>query len=136
MAAGRLKKIRHLSGQKFTDVVDACECLQLTARQKSAFKRAVIRWEGVQAKRAIMAHGVGTEVLDRYGNWFVVFDMVTHKDDEAIEMRWTLSQAETIEFQSDLAESFKNLSNQLGQMKKHLQPNPDTAHADSAGNAP
>ena len=133
---GKTKSIRHLSGQKLEDVIEACSSLKLTPRQRTAFENAMKRWADVSAQRNYLAHGVALETIDRNGEWFAVFDLTTYKSREAIDSRWTVSQAEAADFQSELAGSFTRLSGELGHMKRRFLANPDTARAASPDSNP
>lgn len=125
--ANKARKVRHLPGQKLGDLIALTAKLERTAKQKQAFDTALNLWDEVQPQRAFLAHGVVTEAIDRHGCWIAIIDMVIHKGDEAIDKRWSVTKDEAYMFHASLTDGFKSLSNQLGQLRRHLNITPDTA---------
>ena len=128
VVAGKAKKVRHLQGQKLSDLIALTAEIARTTKQKKAFETALNLWDEVQSHRAFLAHGVVVEAIDRQGAWIAVFDMVIHKGDEAIETRWSLTKLEAQAFHERLTDGFKSLSSQLGLLRRDLHITHDTTH--------
>ncbi|MGD9664459.1 MAG: hypothetical protein AB7U34_04545 [Novosphingobium sp.] len=128
VTAGKAKKIRHLSGQKLNDLVAIVDTLDQTEKQKKAFQSALVSWKQVESHRAFLAHAVALEAIDRHGSWIAIFDMIVHKGNDALNTRWSVTQAEAEVILSDLTVGFKELSGQLGQVRTRLKVTPDTIH--------
>lgn len=59
-------------------------------------------------------------LLDRTGEWHVQFDMTVWRANQPDPARLSWSKNEADAFEARLADSFKNLSSQLGQFRKRL----------------
>jgi len=91
-----------------------------TPKQKQAVQAALEAWADVESRRASFAHGVAIALLDKNGTWHVQLDFVAYRSNRADPCRWNLSRSEAESFEARLAEAFKQLSSQLGQVKKRL----------------
>jgi hypothetical protein len=120
-ASGRSTKLDHLAGQRLTELGDLAEAKTGTARQAATFRKVLDGWRQIEAKRAFLAHGVATELVDRHAQWCVRLDMIVCEKGEPRPDRWTVSKAEAADFETRLKTDFAKLSTQLGQMKQRLE---------------
>ena len=81
---------------------------------------ALIRWQGVESRGELLAHGMLTEALDRHGKWYAIFDMVTYHTGKPNKGRWVASQADSEEFTSQLRRAHTKLKLQLGCVRLRL----------------
>jgi len=116
-------KLRHLAGQRSEDISRQLRGLKFPAKQSNKLVEAVTGWRVFEAKRVFFAHATMTVTLDSKGKWFAVFDMTVYRSDQPQRERWVVSECEANEFANFLDASWKQLSAQLGQVRKQ----PDTA---------
>ena len=81
---------------------------------------ALIRWQGVESRGELLAHGMLTEALDRHGKWYAVVDMVTYNAGKPNKGRWVANQADSEEFASQLRRAHTKLKLQLGCVRLRL----------------
>ena len=113
--------MKPLAGQRLADVVRlAVEEGGATEKQSTGLLLALERWSSINAKRAYLAHGVTTVLLDRHGDWHVQFDFIRYHAKRRDAERWACSKEEALQFEAALAEAFKALSAQLGHFRKRL----------------
>jgi len=77
-------------------------------------------WQGLESRSEILAHGVCTEVVDREGNWYGLFDMISYRGNRAARGRWAVSRAEAEAFLQELDHSSIILKSQLGAIRLEL----------------
>ncbi|MEO6040698.1 MAG: hypothetical protein ABIP41_02245 [Croceibacterium sp.] len=113
-------KIRHLAGQRMADVEEIVDKMTATASQQQAARDAIGNWKDAENKRAFIAHGISTPLLDRNGYWYVHLDFVAYRGSRCEARRWSVSGSEAVEFEASLTEAFKGLATQLGQVRKRF----------------
>src|SRR5207253_8441880 len=59
-------KINHLAGQRVAQLEKIAASREATAKQRLAYDTAVAAWKDVDARRAFLAHGIATALLDRH----------------------------------------------------------------------
>ena len=75
---------------------------------------ALLRWQGVESRGELLAHGTSKTTLDRDGHWYAVIDMVTYRAGKANRGRWVVNQAESEDFLKQLGKATTKLKLQLG----------------------
>ena len=81
---------------------------------------ALVRWQGVESRGELLAHGMLTEALDRHGKWYAVVDMVTYHAGKPNKGRWVAGQADSEEFTTQLRRAHAKLKLQLGCVRLRL----------------
>jgi hypothetical protein len=111
-------KINHLAGQRMVQLERVAASPEATGKQRQAFDAARTAWKEVDAKRAYLAHGVATPLLDKNGAWQVRLDFTDYRGSKLERRQWTASRSEAYDFEARLASAFKLMSAQLGQLRK------------------
>ncbi|WP_435199850.1 hypothetical protein [Qipengyuania sp. 902] len=118
-AAGRIKQIRHLAGQRLADLLKLSEDIPGSAKRLQAFSKTLSHWQTIETKRQFFAHG--TVILGSNTNgWIALFDTVDYRGKERTEQRWAVTEAEATEFTDELKHAFECLGGQLGHFRKRL----------------
>jgi hypothetical protein len=113
--------IKHLAGHRLADLARiVTDTGTANEKRSKALLDALAAWQCVDAKRAFLAHGVSTVLLDRHGAWHVQLDFTRYQSKRRDRERWSLSELEAAQFEDDLEQKFKLLSTQLGQFRKGL----------------
>lgn len=113
--------IRHLSGQRLADLAKFAEGIgQMTEKQHKALLFALESWQRVECKRVYLAHGVLTVLLDRQADWHVQLDFTRYLTKSREPQRWNCSRREAEQFEAELEKGFKDMSAQLGHLRKRL----------------
>lgn len=117
--AGIRVRLHEHSEQRTVEAVRLAD--MLAGKTEAVDASAVLgAWQGLESRCALLAHGVATETVDRAGNWFALFDMVTYRGDRAARGRWTVSREEAEAFLQELDHSLIVLKHQLGCMRLEL----------------
>ena len=119
--SGKLRNIRHLAGQRLSDLIALSGEIDATDKQKSALSKALKSWQSLEQNRQYLAHGVATIAVDQKGAWIAIYDLKTYRSNVGKEERWAVKQSEAEEFSSQLGQAFKLLSGQLGQFRKRIE---------------
>lgn len=77
-------------------------------------------WQSLESRRDLLASGVVTETLDRAGNWYALFDMISYRGNGAVRGRWAVSRNEAEAFLQELEHSYIILKSQLGAIRMEL----------------
>ncbi|WP_336979080.1 hypothetical protein [Altererythrobacter fulvus] len=77
-------------------------------------------WQSLESRRDLLASGVATETVDRMGNWYVLFDMISYRGNGAVRGRWAVSRNEAEAFLQELEHSYIILKSQLGAIRLEL----------------
>ena len=113
--------IRHLAGHRLADLAKlAAGDGKATERQAKALSGALEAWRQIESRRAFIAHGVATVLMDRNAKWYVQLDFSNYQAKSTERLRWTSSKDEAEQFETELEQGFKGLSAQLGQFRKRL----------------
>lgn len=75
---------------------------------------ALALWQGVESRGDLLSRGALTELLDRGGQWYAVFDMVAYRAGKPFKGRWALNREDADEFAAQLARAHTRLKLQLG----------------------
>nr|WP_166177670.1 hypothetical protein [Altererythrobacter segetis] len=113
-------KIKHLAGQRMSDLAEIVSAEKATLKQTRAIQTALESWAQVEGRRAYFAHGVVTVLLNEQGIWHVQLDFAAYRSSRVEDHRWNLSRSEADAFEAQLIEAFAELSRELGQLKKRL----------------
>jgi len=116
---GRAIKLGHLAGQRLTELAELEES-RATPRQAAALRKTLERWRELETKRPFLAHGVVTELIDRQGKWWAKLDIIVCEKAEPNPVRWTASQNEAADFETELRDGFAQLKGQLGHLQTRL----------------
>lgn len=112
--------LRHLSGQRISDLEKLAASVTATPKQASALNSALIEWKEIQSRRPFLAHGVSRIAYEADGAWIVLLDVVAFRSGEALVERWTVRRSEATDFHADLRKAFKTLTSQLGHLRTRL----------------
>jgi hypothetical protein len=115
--------LRHLAGHRLADLAKLAMSRSATNdKQCKVLLEALDAWLAVESKRAFLAHGVATVLIDRLGSWHVQLDFTKYQGKGLERLRWTCSKEEATQFEEELQAEFKRLSTHLGQFRKNLIP--------------
>ncbi|MCK0099022.1 hypothetical protein MWU38_06490 [Qipengyuania sp. S6317L1] len=117
---GQSVKLSAMAGPRLAEVQGLAERLTQTGKQRQAASNAIIRWRGIEPKRAYLAHGELTTLLDREDRWHARLDLTRFKANRPIEEVWVMAHNEVEAFEEELQESFAQLKQQLGMLRKGL----------------
>lgn len=115
--------MKHLAGHRLADLAKlAAEEVAATEKQKLALRTCLESWHEIHAKRAFLAHGVTTVLLDRHGDWHAQFDFVRYQGKQRQAERWCLSKHEAWDYEGRLKRGLALLATELGQFRKRRGP--------------
>jgi hypothetical protein len=114
--------LRPMASQRVTELHQLAAARPGTSKQEQALQNALAQWRELEPKRAFLAHGEVLALIDPQGHWDARFDLTRYKGNEPSHERWTLSSDEAQEFEDRLADRFRIMSSQLGQLRKRLKP--------------
>ena len=121
LEVGLKTRIRRQAGLRLDDLQSLAGTVKGTQKQKVALESALQSWREVESRRVFFAHGCAQEFLDKRGQWVAMLTMVTGTAKRPDETRWTVTQEEAAQFQERLCCAFRDLSQQLGQLRARLE---------------
>jgi len=121
LVAGLPAPLRHLAGQRLSDLGALAASTKGTTKQHNALLAAIRDWQAMDESRSFLAHGVLKELLDRNGNWSAQLDIKCFKKNAVIDQRKVFSEPEAKKLETLLQSRFKTLSSQLGQLRTRLK---------------
>lgn len=119
-ASGKEVKISPMAGPRFSEIQSLILKVDATQKQRDAASAAINLWQEVEPKRAFLAHGELTTLLEAQGGWHARFDLTRVKANTPIEEQWVLDRPETTKFNDRLKSGFVSLSCELGSLRKRL----------------
>ena len=113
--------MKHLAGHRLADLAKlVSEEKTATEKQKQSLQSSLDSWLASNTKRAFLAHGVTTVLLDRHGDWHAQFDFVRYQGKQRQAERWSCSKHEAWDYERLLERSLILLSSQLGHFRKRI----------------
>ncbi|WP_152553556.1 hypothetical protein [Erythrobacter longus] len=109
-----------MAGPRFSEIQSLILKVDATQKQRDAASAAINLWQEVEPKRAFLAHGELTTLLEAQGGWHARFDLTRVKANTPIEEQWVLDRPETTKFNDRLKSGFVSLSCELGSLRKRL----------------
>ena len=113
-------KLPHLAGQRVAIFQAQLVSIGLSEKALNAVGRALTEWFQLDEARTYLAHGVLDVTLDSHAKWFAIFDANVFRANEVKAQRWTISAGEAQQHLENLETAWKNLSAQLGQVRKAI----------------
>ena len=121
LAAGSGLGMKHLAGQRLADLAKlVSEEKTATEEQKQSLQSSLDSWLASNAKRAFLAHGVTTVLLDRHGDWHAQLDFVRYQGKQRQAERWSCSKHEAWDYERLLERNLTLLSSKLGQFRTRI----------------
>ncbi len=117
--AGLRVNLFQMASQRTVEAVRLVDLLGEATEAKDA-SAVLASWQGLESRSDILAHGVATETVDRGGNWYAMFDMISYRGNRAARGRWAVSRVEAEVFLQELEHSFIILKSQLGAIRLEL----------------
>ncbi|MEP0390516.1 MAG: hypothetical protein ABJ205_09020 [Erythrobacter sp.] len=115
-----LVKLSPMAGPRLREAQTLFDTMSGTEKQHKAAAKTIKDWCDIEPKRAFLAHGELTTLLDPRSNWHARFDLTRFKANAPIEESWVLDRQEAHMFEEELQHSFASLSQQLGQLRRSV----------------
>ncbi len=113
-----------LAGQRFSALEKLAPIVPGTEAQEKGLQSALLAWRDLDTKRPFFSHGVVTELVGRTGQWHVQLDFLAVRKGQCEAKRLNWSGEEAAAFEVKLHAAFKGLTNQLGQLRRRISPQP------------
>lgn len=113
-------RISPMAGPRFSEIQSLILRVDATKKQRHAASAALSLWQEVEPKRAFLAHGELTTLLESQGEWHARFDLTRVKANTPVQEQWVLDRLEADKFTEQLKNSFASLTRELGSLRKRL----------------
>lgn len=110
---GDVVRLRHLLGQKLEDLADVIEADGPFAAEGKAVAKALADFRSHEALRAHLAHSVAHVVVERNGDWIIVFRRLSIRSGKPERETRTVDKTEAVETENTLRRHAQSLRDNL-----------------------